>query len=260
MNYYASLILQSHPNTPPLEVVSEWLNQPITNQPDITLINQEGNSIKIETVRKIKEKLSYAAYNANQTRYFVFLDAHLITIPAQNALLKSVEEPPSDTRLIFVTHTPDKLIETIRSRCEIQIIAHSKEATVTQTAEHESAQKLLTQIINSTHGQRITLAAAYKERSDALSICYQLLRFLNQELHNNSGDLRSTGKQSNSNQLNKSDRTNRSFQLSNSLKLNNQLNTKQITHNLQVILQTIEFLEHNTNALLTIENCFFELQ
>lgn len=231
MYYYTSLILQSNQNTPSLEVISNWFKRPILNQPDITLINQEGESIKIETIREVKEKLSYASYLANQVRYFIFLDAHLLTIPAQNALLKSIEEPPADTQLIFVTHFPEKLLETIRSRCEVQVVASATlsedAATKTvQNAEFAATSKLFSEIVSASYGQKIALAATYKERSEALAVCTRLLHFLHKELQTPTAAI----------------------------------NPKNTTHNLQVILQTIEYLEHNTNALLTIENCFFELQ
>ncbi|GIK83525.1 MAG: hypothetical protein BroJett025_01470 [Patescibacteria group bacterium] len=227
MTYLASTILQHASDHNAFEAVSLWLNKPITNQANIILINETGESIKIETVREIKEKLAYASYVANQPRYFIFLDAHLLTIPAQNALLKAIEEPPKDTQLIFVTATPEKLLETIRSRCQTVFITnpHTQQADVQQKTEKIT--ELLGEIIASNPGHKITLAAAYKEREDALIFCNQLVQFLHKQLQNQDS---LTSKK-----------------------------TRQITQNLKAVLKTIEYLEHNTNVLLTMENCFFEL-
>ena len=53
-----------------------------------------------------------------KARVFVINESDLIKEDGQNALLKSLEEPPSKTYLILVTHQPQKLLPTIHSRCQ----------------------------------------------------------------------------------------------------------------------------------------------
>lgn len=232
MNYKPSLIIKPNLNKKALNSFIDWLNKTtknsfthknIINQANITLINQEGESIKIKTIREIKEKLSFSAYQANKTRYFVFLDAHLTTIPAQNALLKSIEEPPKNTQIILITNNPQKLLDTIRSRCQLIILGDQNEKP-NQDLNNEVA-KVYSQILSSTQGERIIMATQYKERKEALIFCNQLVNFLHQELK---------------------DKTTK-------------LTTKQITHNINRLLLAIKHLEHNANVLLALENCFFEL-
>lgn len=232
MNFKPSIILKINSQKNPLESFVTWINkttkkdltpQTIINQANITLINQEGESIKIKTVRDTKEQLSFGAYQANQTRYFVFLDAHLTTIPAQNALLKSIEEPPINTQIIFVTNSPNKLLETIQSRCQLVIL--DSDNYVNEQEDNKEVKDLYFQIIASNPGERISLASNYKDRADALKLCNQLVDFLHKELKNK----------------------------------NSKLKTKQITQSISKSLETIKYLEANVNALLAIENCFFEL-
>jgi len=45
-------------------------------------------------------------------------DAHLMMAEAANAMLKGLEEPPTRTLWVLVTHQPDRLLPTIRSRCQ----------------------------------------------------------------------------------------------------------------------------------------------
>jgi DNA polymerase-3 subunit delta' len=45
-------------------------------------------------------------------------DAHVLTTAAQNALLKTLEEPPEHSLLILVANNPDALLPTVRSRCQ----------------------------------------------------------------------------------------------------------------------------------------------
>jgi len=46
-------------------------------------------------------------------------DAHLMNAEAQNAILKTLEEPPGDALIILVARNSQRLLETIRSRCQI---------------------------------------------------------------------------------------------------------------------------------------------
>ncbi|MFL5261906.1 MAG: DNA polymerase III subunit delta' [Anaeromyxobacteraceae bacterium] len=51
-------------------------------------------------------------------RRFIIVDpADAMNVPAQNALLKTLEEPPDDTTLVLVAAAPDALLPTVRSRC-----------------------------------------------------------------------------------------------------------------------------------------------
>jgi DNA polymerase-3 subunit delta' len=45
-------------------------------------------------------------------------DAHMLTVAAQNALLKTLEEPPGHSLLILIANNPDALLPTVRSRCQ----------------------------------------------------------------------------------------------------------------------------------------------
>ncbi|GAB4296995.1 MAG: AAA family ATPase [Ignavibacteriaceae bacterium] len=76
----------------------------------------KANNIKINSIRDIKKFLSM---NYDDIKYRVVLisKAHLMNETAQNALLKNLEEPPEGVIFILVTHLPEQLRETIRSRC-----------------------------------------------------------------------------------------------------------------------------------------------
>jgi DNA polymerase-3 subunit delta' len=53
-----------------------------------------------------------------QARIFIVDDAEKMNDPASNALLKTLEEPPSTTHLILIASREDTLLPTIRSRCQ----------------------------------------------------------------------------------------------------------------------------------------------
>ncbi len=80
---------------------------------------QEGKAIGIEVVREMEHFLSlkvpsYAKYN----RAIIIEDSHKLTIEAQNALLKTLEEPPDGTIIVLTANHAQSLLPTIRSRAQ----------------------------------------------------------------------------------------------------------------------------------------------
>jgi DNA polymerase-3 subunit gamma/tau len=71
----------------------------------------------IDEVRSIREKVGF---RPNEARYKVYLldEAHMLTEPAFNALLKTLEEPPPHVIFVLVTTEPHKIPDTILSRCQ----------------------------------------------------------------------------------------------------------------------------------------------
>lgn len=70
-------------------------------------------------VEQIREKLVNDVYISPATsKYKVYIinDAHLMNISCQNALLKTLEEPPEYTVIILITHLPQTLLSTVLSR------------------------------------------------------------------------------------------------------------------------------------------------
>jgi len=76
----------------------------------------KANSIKINSIRDIKKFLSLN-YDETGFRFVIISDAHLMNDEAQNALLKSLEEPPDNVVFILSTSMVSKLRPTIISRC-----------------------------------------------------------------------------------------------------------------------------------------------
>jgi len=71
----------------------------------------------IDEVRDLREKVGFVP---NEARYKVYIldEAHMLTEPAFNALLKTLEEPPKHVIFVLVTTEPHKIPATIRSRCQ----------------------------------------------------------------------------------------------------------------------------------------------
>lgn len=87
------------------------------NHPDVTWIIPEKNkTVRIQEVRRIKEALSLKPFES-PLAVCVIEDAHAMTVPASNALLKILEEPQESSILILISDKRELLLETIISRC-----------------------------------------------------------------------------------------------------------------------------------------------
>ncbi|MDX1700112.1 MAG: hypothetical protein R3250_05805, partial [Melioribacteraceae bacterium] len=80
----------------------------------ITIKN--ANNIKINSIREIN-KLVSINFDEIKFRAIILYDAHKMTVEAQNAFLKNLEEPPEGIIYFLITNNPDSLLSTIRSRC-----------------------------------------------------------------------------------------------------------------------------------------------
>jgi DNA polymerase-3 subunit delta' len=84
---------------------------------DVRIVRRgETGAIKIEQVREIVDLCAYRPFEARR-RAVIIDDADAMAPPAQNALLKTLEEPPSATVFMLVTPRPDTLQPTVVSRC-----------------------------------------------------------------------------------------------------------------------------------------------
>jgi len=98
-----------------LEELKEELDKKINN-PFYEISLEKANNIKINSIREIKKYLTIN-YDELPYRLVIIEDAHLMSGEAQNALLKSLEEPPNGVIFILITDKPDMLLTTTKSRC-----------------------------------------------------------------------------------------------------------------------------------------------
>ena len=88
------------------------------NNPDFSIIEPDGNSIKIEQIRELQKKIQEKPIISNNKVYIID-DADMMTTEAQNCLLKTLEEPPEYATIILIGSNENLFLPTIKSRCMI---------------------------------------------------------------------------------------------------------------------------------------------
>ena len=83
---------------------------------DMLEIDGASNN-KVEHIRELRED---AKFGTSKSRFKIFLidEVHMLSIAAFNALLKTLEEPPAHVKFLFATTEPQKMPDTILSRCQ----------------------------------------------------------------------------------------------------------------------------------------------
>ena len=90
------------------------------NHPDVVWFEPCGSppSIKIEQIRELRRRMALRPYEAKK-KVFIIFQAERMTEEAQNALLKTLEEPPGESVLLLAAPDTRGLLDTVISRCRI---------------------------------------------------------------------------------------------------------------------------------------------
>lgn len=89
----------------------------LENTPDCIRVKPDGNSIKIAQVRELQGDIVIKPHK--KYKIYIFDKSEKMTVEGQNALLKTLEEPPEYAIIILIANNKESLLPTIRSRCEI---------------------------------------------------------------------------------------------------------------------------------------------
>jgi DNA polymerase-3 subunit gamma/tau len=90
----------------------------ITEGRSLDVLEIDGASNNgVEQVRELRETCKYAPANS-QFKIYIIDEVHMLSTAAFNALLKTLEEPPTHVKFMFATTDPEKVLPTILSRCQ----------------------------------------------------------------------------------------------------------------------------------------------
>ena len=109
--------------------------------PDVFLVEYKGaKDIKVDQIREeVEEKLYFRPFEG-RFKVAILDEAERMNQNAQNAFLKTLEEPPSDSVIILITSQPQSLLPTIRSRCQIMEFSPLPEETIVEEIRKRKGQ------------------------------------------------------------------------------------------------------------------------
>ena len=153
---------------------------------DLAIIQaeKEGGTLKVEQVRAVRQSLSLKPYQGKY-RVALFLRFEEANASAANALLKTLEEAPAHVVLILTAGSPEQLLPTIVSRCEVMRLRPlSVEAVESMLVEH-SAGADQAKVLAHISGGRPGYALRLMEDKQALEFRSRRLEDLNRLLGSN---------------------------------------------------------------------------
>ena len=87
--------------------------------PDIVFIESNGSNIPIKDIRdKLIATVNFTP-KISDRKFYIIHDAKDIRVESENAMLKTLEEPPEFVSIFLVTNNASTLLDTIKSRCQI---------------------------------------------------------------------------------------------------------------------------------------------
>ncbi|MBU5437058.1 DNA polymerase III subunit delta' [Tissierella sp. MSJ-40] len=114
---FAKTLLCKEDGWEPCNKCSSCIKFDTGNHPDFQLIEPEKDSIKKEKMELLVKSITTAPFESKR-KVFIIDDSHKITMEGQNAILKTLEEPPEFMNIILITSSSNKLLPTILSRCQ----------------------------------------------------------------------------------------------------------------------------------------------
>lgn len=117
-NLFARTLLCENSDTEPCNTCVSCNQAEHRNHPDIiTVQHEKPNSVSIDEIRvQVNNDIMIKPYSSKY-KIYIIPEADKMTEQAQNAILKTIEEPPAYAIIILLTENADSLLQTIQSRC-----------------------------------------------------------------------------------------------------------------------------------------------
>lgn len=158
------------------EQISQFDILQITQEEESSKKKSAKKSLGIETIKSLQQDVFLTPVQGKK-KLIVIHDAFLLTVEAQNALLKLLEEPPVHLLLILVTNSLNSLLPTIQSRCFIINLTQNERVSPLSEEEKTFWQTLSRQAIFEVAEKK------GKTKEEAIEWSKRLIEQFEQELH-----------------------------------------------------------------------------
>ena len=146
------------------------------NNPDFYIVEPEGNNIKIEQIRELQKKVQEKPIIATKKVYLID-NADLMTKEAQNALLKTLEEPPEFVTIILIGENDNAFLNTIKSRCMILHFNYISDTDIKKYIEKNYDMKITPKMLDIFQGS-IGKAIELKDKQEQYLIIEEVIKNL----------------------------------------------------------------------------------
>ena len=251
-------------------------------QPDLSIVeaDSDGGMIKVDQIRNLQRSLALSPYEARY-RVALLLNFQRANQNAQNALLKTLEEAPRQVILLMTADSPDNLLPTISSRCEILrlrpvSIEKLEDSLQSRWSLPGDRARLIAHLANGRTGLALQMASDSELIEKRAAWVDELVRLLPLGIRERFSAVESLTK--NRDQLRivlqswmslcrdlllaangKGDQLTNHDHASEITALANRLSNDQITAMLNDIDRSLELLEVNANLRLMLENLLLEI-
>jgi DNA polymerase-3 subunit gamma/tau len=144
---------------------------------DVIEIDAASNT-GVDDIRELRERVNYAP---NQARYKVYIidEVHMLSTPASNALLKTLEEPPPHVIFVLATTETHKILATLMSRCQRFDFRRHSQANVVSELDRVCKGE---GIKMDADGMKLVARSATGSMRDALNVLEQLTTYYGTEI------------------------------------------------------------------------------
>ncbi|MCL5433266.1 MAG: DNA polymerase III subunit [Patescibacteria group bacterium] len=172
-----SILISGNPKDTDVYVLKICEENKVSNF-DVNFLKDE--KLGIEQIRNMQKRVFLKPFKS-KIKISVIQNAEKLTTEAQNALLKVLEEPPSDTIIILTTTNKEHLLATILSRCKI--VELKKETSKLSENEILNCQSVLKLLSEGETGDRLKIAQDFsKTKEDALNFIENLIILVRKNL------------------------------------------------------------------------------
>jgi DNA polymerase III gamma/tau subunit len=199
----------------------------LANDPDLIQLAAE-TSIGIDQVRELEQSLSLKPHSF-PPKIGYLAQAEKLTLEAQNALLKILEEPTGDSVLVLTAPRQENLLTTVVSRCQL-INLPEKAAFALSPKEIKDLSQELEKILKSSPGKRVQFNEQFKTREEAVGFCQSQVVLWREILMKKLKSAKSSREPL------------------------TELSTAAITKTLRQLEKALKYLKANTNPRLTLDN------
>ena len=153
--------------------------QSISGGEDVDVLEIDGASNRgIDEIRQLRSNVNIRPSRA-RFKIYIIDEVHMLTVPAFNALLKTLEEPPDHVKFLFCTTDPEKVPVTVLSRCQRFDFAPVETGCIVERLRHIVAAEGM-----AADEEALQLLARRANGSlrDSQSLLEQLLSFCGQKI------------------------------------------------------------------------------